>query len=551
VKQRQEFVIGVDVGTLSTRASIFDLDGAMRGMASRPIAIFHPRPDFVEQSSEDIWENTSLAMREVLKQAQIRPGQTVGISFDATCSLVCLDRKFRPLTVSPTGDPSRNMIVWMDHRAIQEADAVNQTRHPVLAYVGGKISPEQQPPKLKWIKENLPATWAGAGKWMDLADFMVFRATGLDKRSLCTNVCKWTYLGHEGKNGSWDHTFFEQIGLRDLFDGGKVPKSAHPPGSFAGRLTDRSAMELGLKPGVRVGVGIIDAHAGGIGLLGDCVKRASEDQEVWNKTLALIGGTSSCHMATSEKPRLIPGVWGPYFGAMIPGMWLNEGGQSATGSLIDYIISNNSSHAEIEALAKKAGIDVYQYLNREIKKYPIPQLTKDIHVLPYHHGNRSPRADAHARGMVLGLTLNQSVFEVARQYYATIQAIAYGTRHILEAMNEKGYAISEVYMCGGHTRNDLFVQEHADVTGCRIHLPGEKEAVLLGTAILAAVASGRYRTIQDAMKAMSRVGETVSPNPAVQRYHEGKYKIFHHMYKHFLEIRQLGERLSSRPHDFK
>jgi FGGY-family pentulose kinase len=543
VKQDREVVVGVDVGTLSTRAGIFNLNGDRMGSASRPISIFHPQPDFVEQSSEDIWENTGFAIREALKQAQVPPGRIVGISFDATCSLVSLDRKHKPITLSSTGDPLRNIIVWMDHRAIKEADFVNQTNHPVLAYVGGKISPEQQPPKLKWIKENLPETWARAGKFMDLADFMVFRATGSDKRSLCTHVCKWTYLGHVGKRGSWDHTFFEKIGLLDLFDGGKVPASAYSVGSFAGTLRDQSARELGLRPGVTVGVGIIDAHAGGIGLLGDCAKRASKDNTVWDKTLALIGGTSSCHMATSDKPRFIPGVWGPYFGAMIPRMWLNEGGQSATGSLIDYVIKNNSNADGIETLAKKSGLDIYHYLNREVKKYPLPHLTKDIHILPYHHGNRSPRADTHARGVVVGLTLDQSIQEVAKQYYATIQAIAYGTRHIIEAMNEKGYAISEIYMCGGHAKNDLFVQEHADVTGCRIYLPEEKEAVLLGAAVLAAVASGRYRSINEAMKAMSRVGEMISPQRTARKYHDGKYRIFKKMYEHFKEIRRLAETL--------
>jgi len=545
VKQDREFVVGVDVGTLSTRAGIFNLKGDQIGSASRPIAIFHPQPDFVEQSSEDLWENTGLAIREALKQARVQPGRIVGISFDATCSLVCLDRKLNPLTISPTGDPSRNIVVWMDHRAIKQADFINQTNHRVLAYVGGKISPEQQPPKLKWIKENLPQTWAGAGKFMDLADFMVFRATGSDQRSLCTNVCKWTYLGHAGKRGSWDQTFFEKIGLPDLFDGGRIPASARPSGSLAGPLRNQSARELGLRPGTAVGVGIIDAHAGGIGLLGDCAKSASKDKTVWDKTLALIGGTSSCHMAVSFEPRFIRGVWGPYFGAMIPGMWLNEGGQSATGSLIDYVIRNNSNAAEIETLAKKSGVDIYHYLNREIEKYSLPHLTRDIHVLPYHHGNRSPRADAHARGMVVGLTLNQSIQEVAKQYYATIQAIAYGTRHIIEAMNEKGYAISEMYMCGGHTKNDLFVQEHADVTGCRIFLPKEKEAVLLGTAILAAVASGRFRTVKEAMKAMSQIGGVISPNKTSRRYHDGKYRIFKKMYKHFQEIRQMSQPFGS------
>src|SRR4030042_128077 len=286
----KEFVIGVDVGTLSTRAGIFYLKGAMMGSASRTIAIFHSQPDFVEQSSEYSWENTGLATQEALKQAQIHPRQILGISFDATCSLVCLEKKLKPLTISSTGDPLRNIIVWMDHRAIKEADFINQTRHPVLAYVGGKISPEQQPPKMKWIKENLPETWARVGKFMDLADFMVFRATGQDRRSLCTNVCKWTYLGHEGKKGSWDYTFFEMIGLGDLFEEGKVPKAVYPVGSFEGILTKKSARELGLRPGVKGGVGIIDPHAGGIGLLGHCAKLGLKDKNQWNKPLALIGG---------------------------------------------------------------------------------------------------------------------------------------------------------------------------------------------------------------------------------------------------------------------
>jgi FGGY-family pentulose kinase len=539
----KEFVIGVDVGTLSTRAGIFDLKGSMMGTASYPIGIYYPKPDFVEQSSEDIWDKTGLAIREAIKQANIQPKNIVGISFDATCSLVCLDRDYKPLTVSPTGDPSKNIIVWMDHRAIQEADRINETRHRVLRYVGGTISPEQQPPKLKWIKEHLPGTWKRVGKLMDLADFMVFRATGEDKRSLCTSVCKWTYLGHEREQGVWDYTFFGKIGLSDLFEKERVTGVAYPMGSLAGRLTKGSAKELGLQPGTAVGVGIIDAHAGGIGVLGPCAKKGLKDRRVWNRAIALIGGTSSCHMATSAKPRFIRGVWGPYYGAMIPGMWLNEGGQSATGSLIDYVIKNNSSYPEIEALAKKANLDIYQLLNRELKRYPRPEWTKDLHVLPDHHGNRSPRADAHARGVVSGLTLNQSLAEVAKHYYATLQAIAYGTRHIIEAMNEKGYDISEIYMCGGHTRNDVFLQEHADITGCRIYLPEEKEAVLLGTAILAALSAGKYRNVLEAMKSMSRVGQVIRPNTRRQQYHDGKYKIYKLMVEHFKKVRSLSREL--------
>ena len=424
-----EFVIGVDVGTLSTRAGIFDLKGVMLGSANFPISIDHPKPDFAEQSSDEIWEKTGMAIREALRQAQIVRQDVVGLSFDATCSLVCLDKKYRP---ADGLSDSRSVPKYprLDGSSCHRGGRIRLIRRSIESsgIVGGQISPEQQPPKLKWIKKHLPRTWKLAGKFMDLADFMVFKATGEDKRSLCTSVCKWTYLGHKKENGSWDYTFFERIGLSDLFENEKVPEYAHPIGHLAGRLTENSAQQLGLSPGIAVGVGIIDAHAGGIGVLGNCARKASKDQSTWDKALALIGGTSSCHMAVSSGPRFIRGIWGPYYGAMIPNMWLNEGGQSATGSLIDYVIKNNSSYDEIESCAQKAHMDIYQFLNREIKKTPGPERTKDFPCSPLSLRKPIPQSRCPCQRHGPGMTLNQSILEVAKNYYATVQAIAYGTR---------------------------------------------------------------------------------------------------------------------------
>lgn len=185
-----DYVIGVDVGTGSVRAGVFDLKGKMISHSAREIQLWRPQENFVEQSSEDIWTATCLCLHEVLRMAGITPSSVAGIAYDATCSLVALDEKDLPVTVSPTGDPKRNVVVWMDHRAIEQAQRINATRHRVLKYVGGKISPEMEPPKLLWIKENIPGTWKRAEKFFDLADFMAYRSTGVDVRSLCTTVCK-------------------------------------------------------------------------------------------------------------------------------------------------------------------------------------------------------------------------------------------------------------------------------------------------------------------------------------------------------------------------
>jgi D-ribulokinase len=170
--------------------------------------------------------------------------------------------------VSTSGDPARNIIVWMDHRATGEARRINETADPVLRYVGGIISPEMQTPKILWLKENLPTTYWEAGHFLDLADYLSFRATGSTARSLCTVTCKWTYLAHERR---WSESYFERIGLSELLadDQRKVGREIVAPGTtLADGLTPGAAAEFGLLPGTPVGAALIDAHAGAIGSIG-------------------------------------------------------------------------------------------------------------------------------------------------------------------------------------------------------------------------------------------------------------------------------------------
>lgn len=263
------------------------------------------------------------------------------------------------------------------------------------------------------------------------------------------------------------------------------------------------------------------------------------------RRLALIGGTSSCHMAVSREPIFIPGVWGPYFSAMVPGFWLSEGGQSATGSLIDHMMRTHGASAELAARAAGSGLSPYDILNERldglarIAGIPRAELTREQHVCPYFHGNRSPRADPSLQGMVSGLKLSATLDDLALLYLATIQAIAYGTRHIIEHMNRCGFRINTLFACGGGTKNPVFLSEHADITGCHLVLPREPEAVLLGTAILGAAASGALGSITDAMSAMSHAGTVQQPTESIAGYHARKYRVFHELYQHQIAYRAI------------
>ncbi|MGC4086930.1 MAG: FGGY family pentulose kinase [Polyangiaceae bacterium] len=325
-----------------------------------------------------------MAVRAALKEAGMAGEQVRGIGFDATCSLVVLGAGGEPLSVSPTGNAEQNVIVWMDHRAIVDAEAINRTGHEVLRYVGGVVSPEMEMPKLRWLARELPETFRRAALFLDLPDFLAFRATGSRTRSLCTTVCKWNYLGHESR---WADDFLEQIGLGELAKDGhaRIGSEVRPMGELLGGLTAQAASELGLVAGTPVGVGIIDAHAGGLGLLGAALDGRAPAAADLERRLALIGGTSSCHMAVSAEPRFVPGVWGPYFSAMVPGLWLTEGGQSATGALIDHVIHSHVRGAELSEQAHARGSNVYSLLNERLAALDpevAPELTAELHVLP-------------------------------------------------------------------------------------------------------------------------------------------------------------------------
>lgn len=523
----------------------------MAGAASYPIRMWKPAPDHVEQSADDIWRACARAVRSALAKAGLRGDAIKGIGFDATCSLVAVDAAGRPVSLSTTARREQNVIVWMDHRAIPQADRINRLGHAVLRYVGGVISPEMQTPKLLWVKENLPAAWREAAHFFDLPDYLTFRATGDSTRSLCSTVCKWTYLGHRrGEGKGWDAGYFRRIGLGDLADEGfrRIGQIVRPMGEAVGSgLSAAAARDLGLEPGTPVGVSIIDAHAGGLGMLGAVLEGRPPTPAALNRRLALIGGTSSCHMAVSPEPRFIRGIWGPYASAMIPGMWLTEGGQSATGALIDHVIFSHAAAAAVQAEARRTKRTVYELLNERLERLAKAEgvahpaaLTRSLHVQPDFHGNRSPRADATLKGVVSGLTLSATADDLARQYLAAIQAVAYGTRHIIEEMNRRGYAIDTLLICGGGTKNPVFLREHADITGCRLVLPREPEAVLLGSAVLGAVASGRHDSVLAAMRAMNAASRVIAPTRgAVARYHAAKYRVFHRMHADFLAHRTL------------
>jgi D-ribulokinase len=520
-----EAFIGVDVGTGSARAGVFDGDGRLLASARRPIEIWREAGEIVEHSSEDIWRATTGAVREAVVASGLPRQAFAGIGFDATCSLVALDPKGAPLPVGPSGDPQRNVIVWMDHRATGEADRINRGGHDVLRYVGGKISPEMQIPKLLWLAKHAPQTFRRAGHFFDLTDFLTWRASASLHRSVCTLTCKWTYLGHERR---WAEDFLDGLGLEALAADGfaRIGASVVEPGTPLGAgLTAEAAAAMGLPPGVKVGAGLIDAHAGAVGTLGASLNGAHADAR---RRLALILGTSACCMAVSDRPRFIDGVWGPYFSALTPNQWLTEGGQSAFGSAIDRLMRRHPAFSEA---SQRAGDIAYEEMERDILTRAgdlsrAVLLARQLHVLPDFLGNRSPMADPNVRGVLVGLDLRADRDSALELYVAALTGLAHGVAQIIRTLEAGGFDFEMLVISGGPGRSPLVRQIIADATGKRVGAPETSEPVLLGAAMLGAVAAGR-RDMGSAMSSMSRLTDQVTPaGGEIAAFHQRKRRAF-------------------------
>ncbi len=172
------------------------------------------------------------------------------MAFDATCSLVLRGGDGGPLPLTETASHRFDTLAWLDHRATAEADECSRTGHKAVLHSGEIMSPEMEIPKLMWLKRHRPDLWQQAGLFLDLADFLTWKATGSAARSRCTLTAKWTYMAQS--NNGWQRDFLASVGLEDLTDRGGLPDDTVPIGSAVGTLSAEAAAAFGLDEGIPV-----------------------------------------------------------------------------------------------------------------------------------------------------------------------------------------------------------------------------------------------------------------------------------------------------------
>jgi ribulose kinase len=487
------FVIGVDGGTESIRAGVYDETGHCLASAAQAYDTQFSAGARAEQDPEHWWRSMAVAVREALARSGRRPEDIKAIAVDTTCcSVVALDQRGRAV---------RPAIIWMDVRAGQEAAAALATGDEALAVNGGgqgPVSAEWMIPKALWLARHEPENFARATTICEYQDFMTLRLTGRRVASQSNVSLRWHYSTKRA--GGWALGLIEKLDLSAL--AAKWPAEVLPAGAPIGTLTAEAAAHLGLAPTTLVAQGGVDALVGMVGL-----GVAQPGQ------LALITGSSHLLFGVlADAGMSAAGLWGAYPDVLYPGRALIEGGQTSTGSIVNW-------------LRRISGGGDLAVLNQEAEK--LEPGSDGLLMLDHFQGNRTPYTDPLSRGAFVGLTLAHGMPHLFR---AAIEGICFGTRAILDRMTEAGFRGREIVIGGGAARSDLWVQIHADTAGMPVRVSETADAALLGSAILAQVGQGVFKTIDEGIAAMVRPGRLVEPRVSTRSQYEEIYQRYSALY---------------------
>jgi L-ribulokinase len=504
---RDAFVVGIDFGTLSGRAVVVRVrDGAELGEAvtDYPHAVLDRAlpdgrplpPEWALQVPEDYLEVLRAAVPAALAEAGVDPADVVGIGTDFTaCTMVPTTADGTPLCALPrfAGEPHAYVKLWRHHAAQGQADRINELARkrtePWLPRYGGLISSEWEFAKGLQLLEEAPHVYAAMERWVEAADWIVWQLTGTYVRNACT-------AGYKGilQDGSYPSAEF----LRELtpaFERFVVDKLEHPLGSLgdrAGGLCALAAQWTGLREGIAVAVGNVDAHV-----------TAPAAKAVEPGVLVAIMGTSTCHVMSGAHLREVAGMCGVVEGGIVPGLWGYEAGQSGVGDIFGWFAATGVPPSYHDT-ARARGISVHALLSELASIQAVGE--HGLVALDWHSGNRSVLVDHELSGVVVGQTLSTRAEDT---YRALLEATAFGTRRIIEAFAEAGVPVEELVVAGGLLKNPLLTQIYADVTNLPLATIGSEQGPALGSAIHAAVAAGAYPDIRAAAAAMGSVHRAV------------------------------------------
>jgi len=539
------YTLGIDFGTNSVRtivvnganggelgSCVVDYPGGKHGILLDPrdhnLARQHPG-DYLFGL-----ERSALgALAEASRDSGFSARDVIGIGVDTTgSSPLPVDERNVPLALD---EKWRNILaaqcwLWKDHTSYREAARITelaaQHRPQYIAKCGNTYSSEWWWSKIWHCLAVAPEVFEAAYSWVELADYIPAVLAGVaDPRAVKRGVCAAGHkaLYSEEWGGLPDKEFLALLDpeLADLRD--RLYEKAYDATEPAGALCAEWAKKLGLPEGIPIAIGEFDVHYGAIG--------SGIEEGVLVKAI----GTSTCDCCVVHADKTvadIPGICGIVKGAILPGYYGIEAGQSAVGDIFKWWV---------EGVCQGKGA-LHGELTGEAAKLRPGQ--SGLLALDWNNGNRTILVDPRLSGLILGQTLHTTRAEI---YRALIEATAYGARAIIERIREYGVPVERVVCCGGISeKNPLLMQIYADVTGCRMHVAASSQACALGSAISASVlagpARGGHADFPSAQRAMTSLkAASYVPNMENQAIYNQLYTLYRQIHDAFGGVNKCAD----------
>ncbi|MEN1967882.1 ribulokinase [Lentibacillus sp. N15] len=534
----EKYTIGIDFGTESGRVIIANVrNGNIKALCvipythgvitqmlpiKQPISIPH---DFALQHPGDYLEVLYQGIPKAISGSEISPDQIIGIGIDFTSStMIPTDQNLKPLCFYPSlrANPHSWAKLWKHHGPKHETNILHdraiQVKPDWLKRYGFNISREWLIPKCFEVLNQDEFIYNQADLFLEAGDWIVAQLTGQVVRSNCSLGFKALWHETKGFPETFLSTIHPELGqmihtkLR-----GKIGKV----GECAGYLTTEMATKLGLPAELPVGVAIVDAHSA---VLGTGVADSNR--------LAMVMGTSTCHMMLNEQEVPMPGISGIVKDAIVPGFYAYESGQSAVGDLFGWYA--NQVPFSFADEANKLQISVFDLLEKKAQQKKPGE--SGLIALDWHNGNRSILSDSDLTGLIVGLTLTSQPEDIYRAY---MEATAFGAKIIVKNYEEGGIQINDILACGGlPQRNECLMQIYADVLNHSINVFSTEYAPAIGAAMLGATAAGKssggFDNVHDAVKQMQQpVLKTYHPIKKHVQIYEELFNIYKQLHNHF------------------
>ena len=503
--------IGIDYGTNSVRAIVVDCSNG-REIGScvvdypggkQGVLLDARDHHLARQHPGDYLFGLQKSLVGALEDAAKTPGfsvrDVIGIGVDTTgSSPMPVDRNNVPLGVHDKfkENLAAQCWLWKDHTSYDEAERITRTaaehRPHYIAKCGNVYSSEWFWSKIWHCLKISPEVFDAAYSWVELADYIPSVLAGITdplaiKRGICAAGHKALFSDEWG--GLPDKEFLALLdpALAELRD--RLYDRAWDATTAAGKLSPEWAAKTGLPEGIPIAIGEFDVHYGSI---------ASGIQE---GVLVKVIGTSTCDCCVVKADRRvedIPGICGIVKGAILPGYYGIEAGQSGVGDIFNWWVD----------VVCEGDARLHATLTHEAARQKPSE--SGLIALDWNNGNRTILVDARLTGLILGQTIHTTRAEI---YRALIEATAFGARMIIERIREYGVRIERVVCCGGVAeKNPLLMQIYADVTGCAMQIAGSSQTCALGSAISAAVLAGakpgghgNFETAQQRMTSLKPV----------------------------------------------